>query len=223
MEKGPGLTAARTSLNRCSRPPVQLSYVYAAEWEHQLISVPLYLDALPSSNVKPVVVLGVGYWEGDPQSPQAYMELLRSLRARASRVFLVGIATEYVLEVEEKHIKRKKAYLSRNDELRQFAHQEGWPFEYVDFDALATAPEPRPAGPLRADKHYMCRIGWNLETTSKVKLDTSANGADADGNPLHEMVDAKTERLVTTADGLCADETNRNLWQMILNALVTPN
>jgi len=163
-----------------------------------------------------VVVLGVHYWESEGEAPAEYLAMLASLAQAASRVFVVGVATGNAPDNDP----LRAGYLARNKQMRTFVEEQGHPFEYVDFDALSTAPEPKPAGPLGRDKHWMCKIGWNLQTASKFTLDTSRRGANTDWQPLPQIYAPKIERLVTTADGHCTDEVNRNLWQLILNVML---
>lgn len=212
---GPGLTAARTSLERCSQNPIQLQYLAVPSFSTQTQAIASYLKALPTTSGKPIFVASVGYWEKSPEVPASYLAMLASLRDKASKVFLVNIATGY-----QPANSRKDAYIQRNAAMKAWAQEQGPPFFYVDYDSLSTAPNPKPPSPLGGDKHFMCALWWHPTRLPKVRFDASREGADAAGSPLPQIPEGSVERIQVTADGKCADETDRNLWQMIFNVLV---
>jgi hypothetical protein len=222
MEHGPGLAAARRSLARCAGHRIsELDFVFAPEFDHQTLAIRLYMETLASmDHAKPVVVVSVGFWEGDPIIPETWLNTLGSLRGRVSKVFVVGVATEYSSEEEEKCRRRKNAYFARNAAMKAWCRRQGAPFVYVDFDLMSSVPGPRPPIPLRGDKHFMCRMGYGDDPGAKVVLDRSPEGRNALGMETPQVTTAQLKRLTVTEDGHCADFTNYNLWQMMLNALM---
>ena len=215
MQMGPGLTAARESIDRCSRDPVQLQYLALPSFDTQIEGLPVYLRGLKATAGKPVFVIAVGYWAKTPETPAKYLEILSSLRDKSSRIFIVNTATGYQPEDS-----RKQACLDRNAAMRVWVEAQGDPYYYVDYDALSSASAPKPPHPITPDKHFMCALWWSPRKLPQVRFDASRQGKDAAGNPLPQIPVGSLSGIQVTSDGRCADETNRNLWQMILNTLI---
>lgn len=222
MERGPGLAAARRSIARCAGQHIsELNFVFAPEFDHQTLAIRLYMETLASmEHAKPVVVVSVGYWEGTDELPITWLNMLSALRGRAAKVFVVGVATEYSSEDEETCRRRKNAYFARNTAAKAWCRRQGAPFVFVDYDTMSSVPGPRPPAPLRGDKHFMCRVGYAGGPGVKAVLDSSPEGRNALGLELPQVSGAKLKRITVTEDGHCADFTNYNLWQMMLNALI---
>lgn len=203
MGVGPGQADAKRLLAECSRPALQANYMQAPLWASQTYLLPRYLKALPAGH-RPVVVASVGYWQGGQGVPEAYLEALEALRGSVTRVFLLGVP---VARVGDPDARRRLA--ARNAALRSWAAAAGAPFAYVDFDALAAA-EGAPRGTL-GSKHYACWVDWR-----SARFPVGAAGNPAGGG----QVLGRVERLHATQDGACSDEMDRNLWQLMLNALL---
>jgi hypothetical protein len=216
-EIGPGRVAARGALAACSRSPVEFNYMHSPRFKNQVNMVPRFMDAQPAG-AKPVLVLSVMYWEGGGAVPQEYLDMLLALRDRARKVFLVSVPTVRVVQAE-----RAAEYRRRNAFMNGWVAEQGEPFAWLDFETVARAPSPPPGG---GDNnwHYMCSLSWRLSCAECDLLQVDhANGVGADGvTPAPQIPQGDVERLHATEDGECADEMNRNLWQLVFNTLVAP-
>jgi hypothetical protein len=234
MQQGPGRIATRQSLSRCSRPPVELQYVFSPRFDQQATALRVYADSLLAGKTpfpatgklttpgrRPVVVVGIHYWEGLPEIPEDYLEALLNLKSKAKKIVVIGIATGYVPENDDYQVRRKGYYHERNQFMKKWVAEQGAPFLFVDYDVLSSQTlDPRPAGPMKNDKHWMCRLGWLLFDFPKLVVDNSSSGVNAVGVPMHQVSRPLVEKIFVADDAQCADETNRNLWQLILNAIV---
>jgi len=175
--------------------------------------VPYYMDALPVG-VKPVVLTSIGFWEGAAEVPQAYLDMLTSLASRTTKVLVVSIPRVRVPDPQ-----RSEVYRGRNEFMRQWVNQQGEPFTFVDFDALSMAPTSPPGGAAN-NWHYMCSVTWRTQCSycQLLRIDPN-NGVDPDGLPATQ-IQGNVERMHMDEDGFCADETNRNLWQVVMNTVV---
>jgi hypothetical protein len=216
-DSGPGRAAARAALAACSRRPVEFHYLHAPRWKNQVNMLPRYVDALPPG-AQPVVLAAVGYWESTAETPADYLAALEALRGRAARVFVVSVPTVRVVDDA-----RRASYITRNAAMRAWTAAQGAPFEFLDFEALASAAHAPPGG---ADNnwHYMCSTSWRVSCAycDLVRVDHGDGVDEATGALLPQVPVGNLERVHATEDGACADEMNRNLWQVALNALVKP-
>ncbi|KAH7623878.1 hypothetical protein NADE_008693 [Nannochloris sp. 'desiccata'] len=214
LKEGPGRAVAKKSLSLCSKKPIEMHYVMAPSFGTQTPAIPKYQQVFKSPNVKPMYVINVGYWEGIDFVPAFYLQSLSLLRNKATKVFLVGIATGY-----KTADKRRDAYRRRNEQLKTWAQEQGAPFFYVDYDSLTTTTsEPKPAGPFGTDSHFMCGIVWHRRSKPTVRIGKASQYTELEA----QIPVGKMERIQMTRDGKCSDETNRNLWQMIFNVMIPP-
>ena len=221
MEKGPGLTATKASLLRCTTPPQPLHFLMSPSFSNQSLMIPQYMDVMNSQDLKPLLLISVGYWEPEMVYPADYLAMLSGFRQQASKIFILGVATQYA------SADQKITYGQRNSFIRQWAANQGPPYYYIDYDAFIAVPPPKPPQPQyfaasRTEKHFMCWTGYNFQAIEKIKLtlDGSAQGAGPDGRPLSQIQQGVIERIQTQAGGECSDETNRNLWNVILSLVV---
>jgi hypothetical protein len=217
-EVGPGALALRRAMARCSRRPVELHYMHAPRFKGQATSLARYFDAAqPGSS--PVLLVGVGYWENGGEVPQQYLETLAELRTRARKVFVVSIPTVRVPVPE-----RAEWYRERNTFMRAWVEAQGEPFAFLDYDGIGRAAHPPPGG-ANNNWHYMCSLAWRVNCTAcdLVQIDRSNRGGGEDGiTPTEQIPRGSVEGLYASDDGQCTDEMNRNLWQVVFNALVPP-
>jgi hypothetical protein len=215
--KGPGLVAAKRSLARCAASPVELDFLFSAEFEHQVRGLPAYVASLPSG-VKPIIVLHVGFWEPFyDEFPREYLSMLSSLRNKARHIFIVGVATPLVTTPDT-----LANFKQRNAFMKEWVERRGAPYQYIEYDNLATAPgSNNPARPYTGDKHYMCRLVWNTKAAAQLAVDGSRAGIDDAGIPLPQVVSGTMERITVMEDLQCVDEMNRNLAQLVFNAIAT--
>lgn len=220
MTGGPGKVVGRESLERCSRTPAEFHYIHSPRWRTQYEMLPFYMNYLPGG-VKPVILTSVGYWEGSERILPEYMETITALRGKVLKVFVVSIPTVRVPTEERKATLRK-----RNDVMRQWVADQGEPYVYLDFDAISLAPHSPPGGS-QNNWHYMCSIAWRgtCNECESLMIDHS-DGAIIDKSGQRTIVSqipqATVERVHATDDGLCADELNRNMWQVVFNTLAKP-
>lgn len=130
------------------------------------------------------------------------MAALSLLRGRAHKVVVVGMPTARVARLD-----LIDNYSARNKFLREWVQAEGEPYVFLDYDAMSRAAHPPPGG-ADLDPHYMCAAEW-------------APGTKVGGGTA-QIPRGAVRRVRTTEDGLCSDEMNRNLWQVIFNAVLQP-
>ncbi len=222
MENGAGLYNAKQVLEKCSHPPRELHYLSSPLFPSQSAILPLYLESLPVG-VKPVIVAAVGYWENPLVVPERYINALLATAERASKVVIVSVPTAKV-KTRAKRADAPSQYQvisTRNQFMKQWVHERHSThpnkFVFVDFDALSMA-ENRPPLPAGTDKHYICSIWWqspSCKTCPAVIIDEKSSLNNRPQIPRGSM-----SRIQTTQDGLCTDETQRNAWQVLLNALL---
>lgn len=205
MEVGPGQADAKRVLQECSHHPVEINYLQAPLWNAQTEMLLRYCNATTNGR-RPVVVTSVGFWQPGETVPDTYLQALQSLKDKALRVFYVGVPTSAVQNPDT-----HTALQARNERMRKWIESRGQPYSYVDFEALVGA-ENAPKGTLES-KHFACWMEWRKGSP---RFPTGASGNPAGAGQLTGRV----ERIYTDADGACSDEMNRNLWQVILNALL---
>jgi hypothetical protein len=214
LEKGPGLEVAKKTLSLCSKKPIEMHYIMAPSFGTQTPAIRKYQQVFKTSNTKPIYVVYVGYWEGIDFVPAFYLQSLSLLRDKATKVFLIGVVTGYKTAGQ-----RRDAYHRRNEQMKNWAREQGAPFFYVDYDSLTTTmSEPKPAGPIGKDTHFMCAIVWHRTSKPTVQINNASQFTELEA----QIPVGKMEKLQMTQDGKCADETNRNLWQMIFNVMISP-
>jgi hypothetical protein len=136
--------------------------------------------------------------------PREYLSALGALRDSVTRLFFVGVP---VADVVGADVKRRLE--ARNAQVKEWVQAEGPPFAFVDFEALARAGGA-PRGTL-GSKHFACWVDWLA-----ARFPAGAAGNPAGGGQLL----GRLERVHVTQDGQCSDEMDRNVWQLILNALL---
>ena len=203
MEVGPGQADAKRVLSECSHPPLEFNYLQAPLWTAQQEVLDRFLGGVREDH-RPTVILSVGFWQPGDSIPLTYLQTLETLKDTALRVVYVGVPVSNVLDEA-----RRKQLGTRNDRIRRWIDRQGPPFSYVDFDAMVSAPNA-PNG-TSGSKHFACWAQWKSARFPK----------GAAGNPAGSgQLTAKVERVHTDLQGTCADEMNRNLWQVILNGLL---
>jgi hypothetical protein len=222
MENGAGLYNMKKALENCSRAPTELHYLSSPLWASQNGILPLYMASLPSG-VKPVIVTAVGYWEKSLNVPEKYLNTLLAIAEGASKVVILSVPTAKV-RTEWKSPEQPSQFhiiSTRNKFMKEWVYkqQEKHPnkFVFVDFDAISMA-ENRPALPAGNDKHYICSIWWqppSCKTCKPVIIDEKSSLYNRPQIPQGSIL-----KIQTTEDGLCADETQRNAWLVLLNALL---
>jgi hypothetical protein len=217
LEEGPGLAAAETSMRQCPKKPLQFHYVMAPSFVTQTPALPRYQEMFSANpNTKPIYIVSVGYWDSIPVVPDVYLQSLLLLKEKATKVFLVNIAAGY----KTGDLIRQASYRKRNEQMKTWAEQQGAPFFYVDFDSLTTTTvEPKPAVPYGADTHFICATVWHPTSKPSVYINKESQFAENQA----QIPVGRLERIQVTTDGVCDDETNRNLWQMIFNVMVPPS
>lgn len=217
LRSGPGTLAGQQALSRCSRRPTEFHYLHSPKWKNQVNMVPYYLESLPPG-VKPIIFTSVAYWEENAVVPQDYLDMLSNeLRYKAHKVFVISVPRIRVVLPE-----RVDAYTVRNAFMRQWVEEQGEPFVFVDFDTLAFSPHTPPGGS-NNNWHYMCSLAWRLTCVACDLLQVDhSDGKDAEGLPVAQIPQGNVERIHATEDGMCSDEMNRNMWQIVFNALVKP-
>ena len=213
---GPGTFMAHKAMSKCSRAPVQIHYMHVPRFVNQVRSVPAYLSSLPLG-VKPVLLLSVGYWQKGTEVPEDYLQILKDAAPKSRKIFIVSVPTVRVVSEE-----KTEDYRARNAFMKSWVAEQGEPFAYLDYDTISSAKDSPPGG---ADNnwHYMCSLAWRLSCTycDLVRIDHH-DGVDTFGEPIPQFPVGNLERIMSTEDGSCADEMNRNLWQVVFNTLITP-
>ena len=220
MSYGPGKVSGRAALQRCSRRPAQFHYLHSPKWKNQASMIPVYMNSLPAG-VKPVILTSVGYWESNDTVPEGYLEAVAALKATALKVFIISPPT---VRVPDEH--RREVLKIRNEFMKQWVTDQGEPFVFLDFDTMASAPTIPPGGSL-GNWHYMCSIAWRISCNGcdLVQVDHSDGvdpGSGEGGYVAAQITQGQVERIHATDDGMCADEMNRNLWQVVFNTLLKP-
>ena len=217
MVSGPGTLMAHEALSACSRAPVQIHYLHSPRFINQAENIPMYLKSL-LPGAKPVMLLSVGYWQNGEEVLQDYLNVLDMLTTKARKVFIVSVPTVRVVDPE-----RAGFYRSRNAFMKGWVESKGEPFAFLDYDAISLAQHPPPGG---ADNnwHYMCSVGWRIacHECPLVRIDHD-NGQNEFGEPIPQILHGNIERIMSTEDGMCTDEMNRNLWQVVFNTLIPPH
>lgn len=217
MKAGPGTFVGRSTLSQCSRQPVQFHYLHVPRFINQINAIPYYMEHLPVG-VKPVMLLSVGYWQNGAEVPQEYLDVLDKLANTARKVFIVSVPTVRVVDTE-----RAGSYRARNEFMKKWVEEKGEPFAFLDYDTISLSMTTPPGG---ADYnwHYMCSIAWRITcSTCKLLQVDHDNGVNEFGEPIPQVLQGNIERIMSTEDHMCTDEMNRNLWQIVFNALVTPS
>jgi hypothetical protein len=222
MQNGAGLYNAKKALEKCEHPPRELHYLSSPLFSSQGAILPLYLDSLPVG-VKPVIVAAVGYWENPLIAPEKYLRVLLETAERASKVVVVSVPTAKV-STEWKSEDRPSQFhviTTRNKFMKEWVkeQQKTHPdkFIFLDFDAMSMA-ENRPPLPSGSDKHYICSIWWqppSCKTCKPVIIDEKSSFSRRP-----EIPQGNITRIQAPEDGMCTDETQRNAWQVLLNALI---
>lgn len=214
---GPGAHTSSAVLDHCAAQPLPIDYLHAPFYGQQARQILAYLDSVPAT-YRPVVILSVGYWEGVTSVPEVYLQMLRVLRVRALRVFVVTIPR---VKVPETKSERKVAYGMRNEFLTEWVRRQGAPFTVLDFDRVAEAAQAPPGG-AGNNWHYMCSLVWRMECDHcELAHMNTRNGLSEGGFRAYQAM-GTPERILATDDGQCVDEMNRNLWQMMFNTLINP-
>lgn len=213
---GPGTLMAETAMAKCSRAPVHLNYLHLPRFVNQIESIPAYLKSLPPG-VKPVLLISVAYWQNGEEVPEEYLTMLSDVAPKVRKVFIISVPTVRVVSKE-----KREMYIARNTFMKGWVESKGEPFAFLDYDGISLSKHTPPGG---ADNnwHYMCSIGWRTSCANcdLLRVDHS-NGVNEFGEPVPQMPVGNVERIMSTEDGVCADEMNRNLWQIVFNTLLTP-
>ena len=219
MTNGPGRFAGRDALQRCSRKPTEFHYMHSPKWKNQASILPEYFNNI-APGVRPVLLTSVGYWESSSTIPDYYLAALDALKDRARKIIVVGVPTVRVPTEERKEVLRV-----RNNFMKQWVQDRGEPYAFLDFDALSVASHPPPGGSLN-NWHYMCSVAWRIACTTcdLVQVDHS-EGFNELGERVTppQILQGNIERIHATEDGMCVDEMNRNLWQVVFNILLKPH
>jgi hypothetical protein len=221
MEKGPGLKAARQSVSRCSRTPMRLDFVWSPLYGQQAKMMGTYLAAVPAG-VKPVLISSVGYWESNNNISNSYLNALKeAATAKAARkIFIVSVPTVKVGAAPVGGREREAKLREKNEFMKLWTEKQGPMFSFVDFDALSRAAI-RPPGGGGIDKHYICSLLWKrpCKGCPAILIDRRA-GVMKNGSLLPQIIEGTVGAVHTTEDGLCTDETNRAVWNIIFNTLI---
>jgi len=204
MEVGPGQADAKRVLSECSHSAIEMNYLQAPLWVAQEEMLERYFNGLPAGH-KPTLIVSVGFWQPEARVPASYLQALENIKDKALRVVYVGVPVSRVLDPQ-----RKNHLTRRNAQMRRWVQRQGPPFSFVDFDAMVSAPNA-PNGTL-GSKHFTCWAEWK----------SARFPSGAVGNPAGtgQLMISGVNKLHTDVDGTCADEMNRNLWQVILNGLL---
>ncbi|KAG7667839.1 hypothetical protein NADE_002524 [Nannochloris sp. 'desiccata'] len=204
MEVGPGQADAKRVLSECSHPAIEMNYLQAPLWVAQEEVLERYFNGLPTGH-KPTVIVSVGFWQPEARVPVSYLQALENLKDKALRVVYVGVPVSRVLDEQ-----RRDHLTKRNAQMRRWVQNQGPPYSFVDFDAMVSAPGA-PNG-TSGSKHFTCWAEWK----------SARFPSGAVGNPAGtgQLTVNGVNKLHTDVDGTCADEMNRNLWQVILNGLL---
>ena len=211
---GPGTLMARAAMSKCSRAPALFHYMHLPTFEQQTKGLLEYLHKTPATFVKPIYLVSVGYWTHSETVPEDYLAALEGVAESARKVIVVSPPTVRV--VNEDH---KRAYAKRNAFMKEWVNGKAaageTKFAFLDYDAVASAPNPPPGG---ADNnwHYMCAIAW----LRNLRVDHSAEGMNEFGEPISQIYQGKVERVISTEDQACGDEMNRMLWQIAFNMVL---
>lgn len=224
MEEGPGLDATRQSLSRCSRTPMRLDFVWSPLYGQQAKMVGAYIAALPAG-VKPVIISSVGYWESKNDISTLYLDaLLQAAAAKAARkIFVVGVPTVKVGAATSDGHEREAKLREKNKFMRNWVEKQKnlKIFSFVDFDAVSRA-SVRPPGGGGIDKHYICSLLWKRPCRGcpTIFID-KRTGVVENGTLLSQITKGTVGAIHTTEDGLCTDETNSAVWNIIFNTLIS--
>lgn len=223
MKFGPGRQAARSSLQACTTGPVvRFEYMHSPEWQDQILAVPSYFNGVLSPGERPVVVMSVGYWEQDAAVPENYLTMLTRIKSQARKIFILSIPTIRVTNSD-----RREAYRLRNARMKEWVEGAGEPFAFVDFDAMSHAKAPPPGGSMN-NWHYMCSVAWRTrcgrnKECGLVIVDHSETSFNSSTGAFYFQIPrGLVDRIHATEDGLCGDEMNRNVWQVVFNTLLKP-
>ena len=210
MQFGPGIEAMQRSVQRCPKsrpPPIEFAQIFAPYIENQTAVIPRYLKSLHLSSTKPIFLFLVGFWEIGPDIPPDYLAMLLALKSKSTKILFIGTPTAYEVRPKERGV-----FQGRNNAMQAWIHAQQDPhYQFVDFDALAAAPLPKPPGPVGGDKHFMCRLYFSSWRTPPVHI---ARGVGV------QIPNGYLDKVWVTDDGRCSDEMNRNLLQVIANAIV---
>ena len=178
--------------------------------------IPVYLASLPVG-VKPIILLSVGFWEEDASVvPQKYLDVLESLRHRAHKVFIISAPT---VRVFQESLKENVA--ARNVQMRQWVADHGDPFIDLDYEKIAAAEHP-PPGAVGQNWHYMCSVMWGHLCHGCPRIKMGGTEDDGSGEFIPQLKKGTADRIHGTQDEMCVDEMNRNLWQIVFNAVLEP-
>lgn len=211
MEIGPGREDAARVLSECSTTRganqssslSQINYMQAPLYMAQAEMLQTYIKSQKQADAKPICVVSVGFRQSGSDVPAAYLQTLRDVEDKVSRIVYIGVPT-----VDVRNQAQKKELVKRNEFMKGWIDgQTNGKYLYVDVDALASAPNA-PRG-TKGSKHYQCWIEW---TSSQFPFGTD--------NPSGmSQFHGKIEKIHPDVQGECADEMNRNIWQIILNGL----
>ena len=225
MQNGAGLFNAKHALERCSHLPRELHFLNAPLYSSQNALLPLYMESVAAAGIKPVIVTAVGYWENPTVVPEKYLNTLLNLTDQASKVVIVSVPTAKVNTIAKSADKPSQfeVITTRNRFMKEWVRQQQQTgshpdkFLFLDLDAMSQA-ENRPPLPAGADKHYICSIWWeskSCKTCPPVIIDEKSSL-----NSRPQIPRGSIKKIQVTEDGACGDETQRNAWQVLLNALV---
>lgn len=211
MEIGPGREDAARVLSECSTNGganqssslSQINYMQAPLYMAQAEMLQTYIKSQKQADAKPICVISVGFRQTGSDVPAAYLQALRDVEDKVSRIVYIGVPT-----VDVRDQAQKKELVKRNEFMKGWIDgQTNGKYLYVDVDALASAPNA-PRG-TKGSKHYQCWIEW---TSSQFPFGTD--------NPSGmSQFHGSVEKIHPDVQGECADEMNRNIWQIILNGL----
>lgn len=200
----------------CNKPHVTINYLHAPDYVLQRRYLTQYMDTALEEGRQVTLVLSVGYWVWFPEVPHDYLDFLESLAKRAAKVVVLSIPTVHVTAHTGKQGPALlHAYRSRNLIMKAWveARPRDSNIKFVDFDAMSNSVH---APPICAGEnwHYQCFLTWPAHGNKVALADTTTNWFR------DRVYRAPLVGLYMTEDGQCADEMNRNLWQVILNNLM---
>ena len=223
----------------CSHPPHDIHFLHAPTWGRQSRGIIVYME---NTQIKPIIVAAVGYWEWSVTVPQSYLDALMSAAQGAHLMVIVSVPTAKVPRVAKRagDMSQLEVISARNEFMKKWVaerqaeeratllvdHDSGgeggagvqsgkWVF--LDFASMSEAENrpPLPGGP--TDKHYICSIWWRGPGCKRCAPLLIGGDADAE----HQFYSGVIERIQSDEGGTCTDEMQRNVWQVLLRLLLS--
>lgn len=200
----------------CAKPHATINYMHAPDYVLQRRYLTQYMDTALEQGRQVTLILSVGYWVWFPEVPHDYLDFLESLSKRAAKVVVLSIPTVHVTAHTGKQGPALlHAYRSRNLIMKAWVKDRptGSNIRFVDFDAMSNSIN---APPICAGEnwHYQCFLTWPAWSNKIALTDTETNWFR------DRVYRAPLVGLYMTEDGQCADEMNRNVWQVIFNNML---